>query len=416
MLCGCGKCEMIFPEGFFPAEGFVCQAHPLYVRALVIGQNNPFVLVSAEMTSLPDDELPALQEIAATSAATSSGQVWITVTHTFSAPHLQPKAAVSTLEERSRRKILQTLLRDAVHTAVLKAKNNRTESSAELYTVTSGIPACRDIELEEGWWVGCGGKGPGDPTLSVIRVGGEKPDAFLLHLNVQPSVLDGTGAEDGKCVSGDLAGIACAELEKRYQGATAIFLVGAAGDQAPAEKARGLVPCGTDSWKETDLHSQGVAVAERLGMQLADEAEAALNSGKGRELDLNILIKDSSVEVPMKKMNRNLRELKPLRRCEWEPDGSGVQQFSILCLGDLALVGVRPEITWATDQAIKKASPYPETRIVTLVNGGAKYMGDRSVYDRYMYEAQNSPFAPGAAEILTDAVLELMKGANENVN
>lgn len=51
MNIGCGKNELIFPDSFFPTEGFVSQAHPLYVRALTFGQAEPFVLVSLEMTA-----------------------------------------------------------------------------------------------------------------------------------------------------------------------------------------------------------------------------------------------------------------------------------------------------------------------------------------------------------------------------
>ena len=410
MFWGCGKCEMIFPVGFFPVEGFVCQAHPLYVRALTVGKVRPFVLVSIEMTSLPDEEISVLRAIAASSAATAPENVWITVTHSFSIPHIKPKADAVTREERTQRKSLQTLVRDAVHTAVLQARNNINEASAELFSGTSRVSASRDIELEDGWWVGCGGNGPSDPTLSVVRIGGEKPVAFLLHLNVQPSVLDGTGAENGKCVSGDLAGIACEELEKRYPGAIAVFLIGAAGDQAPVEKAMGLVPDGAGVWKETDLHSQGIALAERLGLQLAEEAAAVMRSAPEKTLDEKMLLRESTLSVPAKKMNRNLKELKPSRHCEWEPDGDSVQPVSLLNLGGLAIVGVKPELTWATDRAIKQASPYQHTLIATLVNGGAKYMGDRSVYERCMYEAQNSPFAPDAAEMLADAAVNLLKG------
>ena len=411
MFFGSGKCEMIFPWNFFPAEGFISQAHPLYVRALIIGKVRPFVLVSVEMTSLPDEEISVLRAIAASSAATSPENVWITVTHSFSVPHIRPKVAAATLEERTSRKALQTLVRDAVHTAVLKARGTISETTAELYTGISRIPACRDIELEDGWWVGCSGNGPADPTLSVVRIGGETPAAILLHLNVQPSVLDGTGAENGKCVSGDLAGIACAELEKRYPDTVAVFLIGAAGDQAPVEKAMGLVPDGTGSWTERDLHAEGVVLAERLGRQLAEEAEMIIHSGSGIQLGQDAVLSETTVAVPAKKMNRNLKELKPARNCVWEADGESVQPVSLLNLGDLAIIGVKPELTWATDRAIKHASPYPHTLVTTLVNGGAKYMGDKSVYERCMYEAQNSPFAPGAAEMLADAAISLLKGS-----
>ena len=44
-----------------------------------------------------------------------------------------------------------------------------------------------------------------------------------------------------------------------------------------------------------------------------------------------------------------------------------------------------------------------------MVNGGAKYMADELAFQRNTYAAQNSPFAPGAAEILLDQATELLK-------
>lgn len=49
------------------------------------------------------------------------------------------------------------------------------------------------------------------------------------------------------------------------------------------------------------------------------------------------------------------------------------------------------------------------TLVSTLINGGAKYMADQSAYDRCMYEAVNSPFAPGAAEMLVKEAAALLK-------
>jgi hypothetical protein len=36
-------------------------------------------------------------------------------------------------------------------------------------------------------------------------------------------------------------------------------------------------------------------------------------------------------------------------------------------------------------------------------------MPDRSAYDRITYEAMNSPFGRGAAELLTEKVVELLR-------
>ena len=51
-------------------------------------------------------------------------------------------------------------------------------------------------------------------------------------------------------------------------------------------------------------------------------------------------------------------------------------------LGNVALVGVRPELSCQTGLNIKEQSPFPETMVLTMVNGGTKYMPDRGTYDR----------------------------------
>jgi len=408
---GCGRCEIVFPDSFFPTEGFVKQVHPLFVRTLMLGEEQPFVYVSIEMTSLPDDEVAVLRSAVAESAGTTHDHVWITVTHTFSAPHIMPDHSLKTEADRERKCILQQILLNAVNASVQQAAENRADAVLTLSQGESTVAASRDIELKEGWWIGCGGSGPADKTLTVLKwQSGDKLLAVLLHLNLQSSVLDGTGAAEGKCVSGDLAGIACAMLEKRYPGAVAIFMIGAAGDTAPVSKAKGYLPQADGCWLEQDLHEAGVVIAEKLGDQLAGEAVECMKL-PGETLPGTPILEDATVIVPAKKMNRNLRELKPVHFCEWEPDGENEQPISVLTLGNLALVGVKPELTYVTDQRIKRESPFCYTLVTTLVNGGAKYMADRSCYERCMYEAINSPFAPGAAERLAQSAVTMLQAA-----
>lgn len=410
MRVGSGKCELIFPEGFFPTEDFTVQAHPLFVRAVVLGAAKPVVLVSIEMTSLPDDEAQRLRETAAASAATRPENVWVTVTHTFSAPHLMPDAL---LDEAglARKKQLRALLDDAVHAAVLQAKRATDDVEALFSQRESSLPASRDIELQDGWWVGCNGDGPANRTLTVLQFGRTHPRAILIHLNMQPSVLDGVGAKDGRCVSGDVAGLVSAYFERRYPDAVCLFMIGAAGDQAPVQKAKGLYKHDDGSIEDVDLGEGGVALAERLSVRLMSEARDMLLE-PGEALGDEIGLVHGSVTVSRKKMNRDLHSLRPTRQCQWEPDGEGEQAFSLLRLGDLVLCGVKPELTYETDAAIKAASPFPHTLVATLVNGSAKYMAARGVYDRCMYEAINSPFAPGAAEALAEAIIGTLKGAS----
>ena len=409
MKIGFGRSEMVFPRGFFPTEGFVGQVHPLYVRVFFIDEKEPFALVSIEMTSLADEECEKLRKEAAALLGIAESRVWISVTHTFSAPHILPDFALKTEEERERREQLRRVLADAVRGAALQAGKEAAESAVLLHQGESRTFASRDIELPEGWWIGCGGEGPSDPTLTVLEVRqNDEVKGLLLHLNTQSSVLDGTGAAEGKCVSGDYVGVACLELEKRYPGAAAMFLIGAGGDQAPVKRGKGYAPDGRGGYAEIDLHEESLPIAETLGRQLAGETEDALRGGAA-ELSGEVKTASRTFRAPAKKMNRNLRELKPAHACVWELDGEKEQTIELFALGRLAVLGVKPELTYPTLRQIQAASPYPVTLVCTLINGGAKYMGDQSAYDRCMYEAVNSPFAPGAAELLVREAAALMK-------
>ena len=409
MRIGIGRSVMEYPHDFFPTEGFVLQAHPLHVRVFFVDEKKPFALVSIEMTSLADEECERLRKETAILLGIEESRVWISVTHTFSAPHILPDFVLKTEEEKEHRTLLRRTLSDAVRSAVWQARQEAVESMLSLHQGESQTFASRDIELPEGWWIGCGGKGPSDHTLTVLEVRqNEKVKGLILHLNTQSSVLDGTGAAEGKCVSGDYVGVACMELEKQYPGAAVMFMIGAAGDQAPIQRGKGYAPDGQGGYAEIDLHEESVAVAEKLGQQLTGEVMAALRTD-GMKLTGEVKTASRSFNAPAKKMNRNLRELKPAHTCVWELDGDKEQTIELFALGDLAILGVKPELTYPTLKQIQATSPYSMTLVSTLINGGAKYMADQSAYDRCMYEAVNSPFAPGAAELLVKEAAALLK-------
>jgi hypothetical protein len=101
--------------------------------------------------------------------------------------------------------------------------------------------------------------------------------------------------------------------------------------------------------------------------------------------------------------------IRPTRQYTFIPAGDRDEPVEILRLGDAALVGVRPELSCLTAVHIKEQSPFSTTLLLTLVNGGAKYMPDLSAYERITYEAMNSFFARGAAELLCEKVVNLLR-------
>ncbi|MFD9435670.1 hypothetical protein [Streptomyces sp. NPDC060002] len=115
------------------------------------------------------------------------------------------------------------------------------------------------------------------------------------------------------------------------------------------------------------------------------------------------------VEVPAQKPPAGLHTLRPATSYPYEPDGTAQVPIVAVHLGVTALAGLQAELNAATGLAVKAASPFPHTCLVTMVNGAAKYMADAGGYDRVTYEAMNSRCARGAAETVAGRIDGLLR-------
>ena len=411
MKVGAGKSEICLPDDYLPAEGFSRLCHPLQVRTAILSGNMELVILSVEMTSLPPEEIDRLKEILNEVTGVPKTQCFICVTHTFSAPHIMPDAALKTARERQQREELRTALEQAVRESARTAAGNLTEIRLQTGDGTCTVNSNRDIETAAGWWVATRGDGPADRSVHTVWAENKNRDPVLIfyHYAVQPSVLDGSLLSDGgKAVSGDLAGVASRQLEQNHPGATAIFLIGAAGDQAPVRKARTLCQDSGGEWEEQDLGEEGLRLCEALGTELAEAVAVAMADSLPVD-DTNMLLEQVGFLVPAKEMKAGLRELKPTRKTPYIPAGERKTEVEVLQIGPIALVCVKPELNYVTAGQIMKGSPFERTLVLTMVNGGAKYMADEDSYDRITYQAMNSPFGKGAAEILQKETISLLE-------
>ena len=93
---GFGKAIIDFKTTDLPIREFTRILDDLNSRVMLITGSQNFALVSLDLTSLPNNDAIALfkDKVAALLSVTPAN-VWITVTHTFSAPHLpsNPKTA-----------------------------------------------------------------------------------------------------------------------------------------------------------------------------------------------------------------------------------------------------------------------------------------------------------------------------------
>lgn len=415
MKAGAGKAEIRIPAELFPLEKFGAVHDPLHIRVLMLESVGRFALVSVEMTSLRDYAVEEMRKTVAALTGLSNQQIWICVTHTFSAPHTRSQNALlrggAALQAKNQG--LCNAIDRALREAVEQAK-----ATLQPVKIGYGIGNClvnvsRDVETEQGWWLGQNEQGYSDHSLSVIRFDSEEtetPVAVLFNYDVQSSVMDGSQLPDGTClVTGDLAGTASGVVEGMYgSDTTAIFLLGAAGDQAPREQAKRSVRTQAGTLETVDLGEAGFALCQRLGaelgrcvVQISKQIQTANSDAAIRFADVTCLCQGQKIMEP--------RPSHAMKAYTFEPQAPRMSGAELVLLGDIALIGVKPELSSYTAHELKKQSGYPLTMVGTMVNGGAKYMPEASAYDRITYEAMNSAYGKGAAEELTKCILQRLE-------
>lgn len=413
MKAGAGKSEIILTDEYLEIENFTVIHRALNARALVLESENIFVCLSLEVTSLPEEEVNRMRKGIAEHFKLDETHIWVCVTHTFSAPHLLPDVVLKD-EDKIKQK---GIYREALYKAVMEAVTLAFASMQPVYAgVGKGlcdVNKNRDVELQDGWWIGEGSLGLTDHTVSVLKLNREdgSPLAVLLHYGVQSSVLDGSELNaGGKVVTPDLAGIACDYIEKNYKesSTTALFLIGAAGDQCPVEKTVNETFVQGERVRR-DLREEGFSICERLGEKLGKTVCDVASKITCNEMDDKIKCGKVKFCVPGKEMERDLKKLHPVKETTYIASADKEIEVEAVGIGDLALLGVKPELNCCTGVAISTCSPFQDTWVCTMVNGASKYMADKKSYDRYTYEAMNSPFGKGAAELLTKQSLLLLE-------
>jgi hypothetical protein len=199
-------------------------------------------------------------------------------------------------------------------------------------------------------------------------------------------------------VSGDIHGLAEQFLEN-YLGADMVApgFAGASGNIDPWVRVLPEFRT-TNGW---------VPEPVLMGTMLGEEV--------GRVLEK---IKDSATNGPIRTVFKSI-ELPGKPRGEAQATGaSQPATFNVTLgrVGDIAFVGLGGEVFNELGKAIKSASPFRATFVMTHCNGAGGYVPTRPSYDEGGYEVQSSRFAPGAGEQLveeTTRMLRELKNARE---
>lgn len=382
------------------AEGVI---DPLHTRVIALNDGeNTALIVSNETGKGPYGPLFA-QELSDHTGVPLEN-IFYTATHAHATPEITAEIDMSyiTFDETDEVTNLQKWGR-LVYDQLIEAAD---EAIARLEPVTMGIGYSdsyvninRNAKYtnEDGtytWGQGYGFDGFSDKTLAVIRftsIETGKPVAFIFNYAVHGVIMYANEVLDGKTgISSDLGGFVCNALESQNEGAVAMFLMGAAGDQNPLFGNEFFTPSIETGSKET-THQGSIEVLNWLGKLLYFDTVEAIKAIGPETGNANLAFEYGTTTIPAV--------------------GGGDYELAlqVLRIGSVALVGFPGEMFNEIGVNAIEASPLENTLWVNLVwsrEGQANGYHSTDLITVEGGQGQNKNYLPG---YIQDAITELTK-------
>lgn len=422
LFAGAGAAPICFAQELFPLDGIRAVHDDPYARVLLLDCGKRVAIACLELVMLPGDEIDVVRKLISDLTKTEYENIWVHVTHAITTPHAPhaPKGMggvdleISEEEKQvldRKIKLYNSIVEEAVVKAAQGAMDTFRAAKMGVGTGECHVNVNRDISTPHGWWINFNPDGPSNHTATVLKFVDEAEQniAALISYGIKPCGIDNSEmSTNNRLVSSDVPGLACTLLEEKL-GAPCLFAMSAAGDQVPLEQAWYDVVNDDGTVSKVDNGVQaGLEIVDRLGRQMARELEPILEKTVCDQTAPEIRTEQGGIEWEGKTRNK----MEPTRKAEYTPQGMQKVDALAMAIGDVAFVGVKPEVNTVTEAQLQKASPYAHTLLMSMVNGGFKYMPDLESYENSTWEALTCGLMPGAAEAWTKeavAVLERMK-------
>lgn len=235
------------------------------------------------------------------------------------------------------------------------------------------------------------GRNPGGPTdkeVLVLKVADAdgKPLASLFGYATHATSL-GPG---NLLISGDVLGLAAQYVEQVLGGdLIAPAFAGASGNIDPWFRV--LPSFNTENGRVPEP----VLLGQLLGTEVMQVFRGIKTDTSAAEIRTGI----ATLELPAKPSSGGENESATRPLC-----------VTAARIGDVAFVGLGCELLTEVGMAIKEASPFPHTFIITHCNGSAGYLPPKHLYEEGGYEIESSRFAPEAAELLVQETRKMLEG------
>ncbi|MGA2032425.1 MAG: neutral/alkaline non-lysosomal ceramidase N-terminal domain-containing protein, partial [Thermoguttaceae bacterium] len=237
------------------------------------------------------------------------------------------------------------------------------------------------------------GRNPSAPTdrevqvLRVSRAGTGELSAVVFDYATHSTAM----GPKNYLVSGDVHGLTAQFLEKYLEGGVvAPAFAGASGNIDPWFR---ILP-------KFNTEKGWIPEPVLLGTMLGEEVVHVLEG-----------IKKPGASGPIKTAFKTLAlPLKERAKIDAATGGESLDfNLTVGRVGDVAFVGLGGEAFNEIGKAIKTASPFAHTLIITHCNGAAGYLPIKEAYPEGGYEVQSSHFGPEAAEQVVQEALQLLR-------
>ncbi len=365
---------------------------PLSVRVVAFEQNGKkLVLVSTDIVGFYGGTAASMRKAILGACGLQPAELFLAAIHTHSAPivSLGEKVHPNNVEYT---KWLETQLVAAVREAL--AHSYPVQIAVGSGSSPVGVNRREPVKDAAGKTRVQLGRNPAvltDREVQVLRVSRAESGDLAAVVFAYATHSTAMGPHN-YLVSGDVHGLAAQFLEKYLAGGVvAPAFAGASGDIDPW--VRVLPKFRTEKgW---------VPEAVLMGTMLGEEVASVLEGGT----------KKPSPSGPIKTVFKTLA-LPLEQRVNFDAStGSESPEFNLTVgrVGDVAIVGLGGEVFNDIGKAIKAASPFPHTLIITHCNGAAGYLPTKEACPAGGYGVDNSPFAPEAAEKVVKEALRLLR-------
>ena len=397
LMCGAAKEKITPPEKMLPISSINGRRltgvkDDIFVRVIALKAGDaPFLLISFDLGGAPK----AAEWVTNISEKHNipAENIMYFATHTHSAPMIGPFGHNAPAQDSS----LEQICYDALLKAVSDAIERMQPAKFGYGTVNSYLNVNRNVLYRERdkdnhitreyCGVGQRFEGPSDKTLAVLRFENLFGDviAFLINYPMHLVAMHRNHCGDGgMAISSDIGGLACQYMEKRFEGAVALWSSGAAGDQNPIMMNRLYYPSPENNemlGAEANDYELCVAQAARHfdDILLANDSIAA----DCREVIIKSGVDYSRTPARTVDLHGDKDALgRNIEQYEYAPDPLNTYdvRLQVMQLGDVALVGVSGELYNSIGTLMREVSPTEKTIIITHAQG------NDGVYSGYIFD------------------------------